>query len=51
MIHQSCWDQHLADKGYGSLQDCIGLLIDNMIVPVVVFQIFNSIAGTANLSY
>ena len=31
--------------------NCIGLLIDNMIVPVTVFQIFNSVAklGTANL--
>ena len=32
--------------------NCTGLLIDNVIVPVIVFQIFNSIAelGAANLS-
>ena len=54
MTHLSHWDQHLPDKGrvLSRWLNCIGLLIDNMIVPVIVFQIFNSIAelGAANLS-
>ena len=54
MIHLSCWDQHLPERGrvFSRWLNCIGLLIDNIVVPVIVFKIFNSIAdlGAANLS-
>ena len=54
MIHLSCWDQHLPDKGYGTFQMIeLHLVVDRQHDwIVIVFQIFNSIAelGTANPS-
>ena len=49
MIHLSYWDQHLPTMGRILVQrrwfNCIGLLTENMIVPVIFSQIFNLIVN------
>ena len=55
MIHLSHWDQHLLEKGrvLSRWLNCIGLLLDNMIVLVIVsifsIQLLN-LLGAANLT-
>ena len=48
IIHLSCWDQHLLTIVVVLFQcrwlNCIELLTDNMIVPVIFYQILNSVA-------